>query len=214
MRRLLTTILVFLTAVMLVLPLAEASRGDKKKRRSKRARAEQSFTLESELLAQVPAVAAALAYLDDNTDKPDAWRALGVALTEFGAYSDAVNAFERGLELDPDNAKLWVDLGAARIRAEEFRKGLKALNRALKIEPFMALAHYNAGVAYRALGKWEAAMEAFEKALLLDPDLGDPKKNPGAVNTPELGLVKLRVFMKTSGAAPAILTSQDPTADK
>ena len=42
--------------------------------------------------------------------------------------------------------------------------------------------------------------------ILLEPDLGDPRVNAGALNNPDLPYVKLRVYMRTTGATPALFT--------
>lgn len=200
-------LLAVLLVVAILVPCALAARGGKKKQRKRSKQAGQTFVLESELVAQVPEIATALAWANDHPADGAAWQTLGHALAEFGDLPDAISALERGTIATPDDAELWADLGAALLRAEEFQKGLRALGRALELEPFLALAHYNVGVAQRALGHWEPAMDAFEKALLLDPALGDPTKNPGAVNNTDLGLVKLRVYMKTTGGAPALFST-------
>jgi len=213
MRRLGISVLAVLLTVSLIAPCAEASRGGKKKK-ARKAKTDNSFQLQSELVAQVPEIAAALAYAESNPELSTAWQHLGTALAAFGDYPDAIAALERGVSLSPDDPAIWTDLGAAEIRRGSLRNGIRALRRALSIEPFYALAHYNLGIAYRESGDWDAGMASFEKALLLEPSLGDAKQNPGAVNNPDLGLVKLRVYLKTSGAAPALFAEEQPDSGK
>lgn len=207
MRRFGISVLAVFLAVSLIAPCAEASRGGKKKR-ARKAKTAHSFELQSELVAQVPEIAAALAFVESNPQLGSAWQHLGTALANFGDFPDAIAALERGVSVAPDDPAIWTDLGAAEVRRENFRAGIRAFRKALNIEPFYALAHYNLGIAYRESGNWDEAMASFEKALLLEPSLGDPTQNPGAVNNPDLGLVKLRVYLKTSGAAPALFAEE------
>ncbi|MBP7148686.1 MAG: tetratricopeptide repeat protein [Acidobacteria bacterium] len=170
------------------------------------AQAGKEFRLKSQLLMQDPGIAAAMEQITANPQDAIAWESLGKALAAHGAYEDAEAAFEHGIDIDAKDPDLWVDLGAVRLRNEKFSAGLSAFRKAIDIEPFHALARYNVGVAEQALGHYEEALKAFEDALLLDPNLGDPAKNPGAANNPDLPFVKLRVYLRTTGAAPALMT--------
>jgi tetratricopeptide (TPR) repeat protein len=177
------------------------------------ARSKKAFKLESELMAQRPAVAAALIGVEATPEDLDSWRLLGRSLADAGAYADAVRAYERAVRLDDAIPDLWVDLGAARLRLGDHGAASTAFKRALKLEPFHALAHYNLGLAYQAADHYEAALDSLERALLLDPQLGDPRHNANAVNNELLPIVKHRVYLKTTGSNPALFVEDvgDPS---
>lgn len=177
--------------VLASIPVSAKSSGDR-------------FELQSQLMARVPEVAAALEQVNAAPQDHAGWRALGQTLANLGDYDDAIRAFERAVRLDSKNPDIWVDLGAAYLRTDELSRGKSALRRALDLEPFHALAYYNLGLALQEDGRYEDALESFEKALLLDPKLGDPRSNAGAVNNPMLAIVKHRVYLRTAGAAPAL----------
>lgn len=165
-----------------------------------------SFQLRSALLTRVPEVAKALDDIRANPGDPAEWRTLGTILSRRAAHEDAMKAFEVALALDENDPDTYVDLGAAQIRAQQADDAIDTLEEALEIEPFHALAHYNLGLAYQQEKHYDDAIESFERALLLEPWLGDPNVNPGAVNNPDLDMVKLRVYLKTTGATPSIFT--------
>ncbi|RMG42833.1 MAG: tetratricopeptide repeat protein [Acidobacteria bacterium] len=176
-----------------------------------RAGGPEEFTLASGLVAKIPAVAEGLRAVEADPGRPEAWRRLGHALASAGDFEDAIRALRRLVEIEPDNPDNYVDLGAAYLRAGRPRKGMRAFEEALAIEPFHALAYYDMGVAYQELGRYDDAIESFRKALIIEPELGDPTKNVGAANNPDLPYVKLRVYLDTAGATPALFTFSNPS---
>lgn len=164
------------------------------------------FQLRSQLVAQVPAVQEALAGVRAQPKVAERWQALAKALTEAGDREDAIRALETAAEIAPNRVDVWVDLGAVYVQAGETGEAIDALETALEIEPFAPLAHYNLGLAYQAERRYDDAMDSFEAALTLAPELGDPEVNPGVVNNPDMPMVKLRIYTKTTGAAPALFT--------
>jgi Tfp pilus assembly protein PilF len=173
------------------------------------------FQLQSELIAQIPAVSQALDAVRARPQSAEAWQELARQLSKAGDREDAARALRTAVEIAPNQPDLWVDLGAVLIQGGEVDDGMDALEEALEIEPFQPLAHYNMGIAYQQKGEYENALDAFEAALTLAPELGDPKVNAGVVNNPDMPMVKLRIYMKTTGAAPAIFSGElDRDADE
>ena len=191
-------------ALVVVLILAVALPGAFAK--SNKKDAGHAFTLESGVLTLVPEITAALAQVDATPDDAVAWRTLGRLLGDRAAYRDAERALEKATKLAADNPDAWVDLGAVYVRDNKISNGVSAFNKAIKVEPYHALAHYNLGIAESQRGNYPAAMKAFDYALTIDPSLGDPKVNPGAAVNPLMPYVKLQVYLKTTGAAPALFT--------
>lgn len=164
------------------------------------------FALESELLSQVPEIAAALDAVEANRGDAGAWRRLGTLLSKRAAHNDALRALEIAVARDESDPDSWTDYGAALIRAKDLGGALDALERALEIEPFHAVAHYNTGLARLERKNYDGAMEAFKAALMLEPKLGDPVHNPAAANNPVLNYAKLEVYLETTGATPALFS--------
>lgn len=191
-------------ALVVVLILAVAVPGALAKAKGKEGG--HAFTLESGVLSLVPEIAAALAQIDATPEDALAWRTLGRLLGDRAAYRDAERALEKATKLASDNADGWVDLGAVYLRDNKISSGVSAFQRAIKVEPYHALAHYNLGIAESQRGHFASAMKAFDYALTIDPSLGDPKVNPGAAVNPLMPYVKLQVYLKTTGAAPALYT--------
>jgi tetratricopeptide (TPR) repeat protein len=45
-------------------------------------------------------------------DSYDAWRHVGIALSELKRYKEAMAAYDRAIAIKPDNAEAWRDRGA------------------------------------------------------------------------------------------------------
>lgn len=206
MRRAARMLMIAALAVTVCIPVAEARWGKKKRASKSEASSAAGFVLQSAIVGQIEEVKLAMVWVEENPASAEAWQHLGTVLAGVGAYEDAIEALSRATVIAPEDPSTWTDLGAAYLRSTQYKDGIKALHTALDLEPFFAKAHYNLGIAYLKLGKQEKALDAFESALTIDPDLGDPRLNPGAVNNPALDLVKLRVYMNSTGAAPAIFT--------
>ncbi|MBP1612121.1 MAG: TPR-like protein, partial [Acidobacteria bacterium] len=166
--------------------------------------------LQSDILARFPEVAEAITVVKANPGDAEAWRVLGVRLTNRAGFKDAIKSLKKATDLDETNIAAWNDLGTAYIRSGQVGSGMSAIRRALKLEPFFAVAHYNLGIGYQAEGNYDASIQSFETALLLDPALADVKHNPGALTNPALPYVQLGVYMKREGAAPALFADQAP----
>jgi tetratricopeptide (TPR) repeat protein len=196
-------------ALLLTTAAATAGRlGEKKAPVRPDEEGEVVFQLQSQLVAQIPDVRKALDAVRSQPGIPENWQALAKALTRAGDREDATRALEAAVEIAPDRADVWVDLGAVYVQAGEIDDAIDALEKALEIEPFQPLAHYNLGLAYQADGRYDDAMDSFEAALTLAPELGNPEVNPGVVNNPDMPMVKLRIYTKTTGAAPALFSGE------
>lgn len=100
---------------------------------------------------------------------PAAWDILGLALVNRGEGGAAIEAFEKGVALDPASfgrvrtlAQSYANLG----RIEEARSTFQAYSDRYpdRLPPIRSL-----GDLYRQLGDFETATQYFERALLVDP---------------------------------------------
>ncbi len=98
-------------------------------------------------------------------------RNLGIALARAGRATEAVEEFNRALQLKPDMADTHFYLGVALVRLDRAPEAMGQWEEALRIDPEYAEAHANLGVALEQAGKLEDAVTHYEQALRIRPDL-------------------------------------------
>ncbi len=108
---------------------------------------------------------------------------LGDALAGQGRLAEAVEHYERALQLKPDEAEIHCGLGAALARQGKLAEAIGQYQQALQIRPDDALARYDYGGALASQGKASEAVEQYERALQLKPNYIEAHVNLGGVLT-------------------------------
>jgi len=112
----------------------------------------------------------------------------GVVLASLGRHEDAIQRFERAIELAPGFVHAHVNLGSSLFHTRRIEAAMAAFERALAIDPNMPDAINCYGAALRATGRHTEARACFERAVALDPtnvnalnNLGLAFKDEGAL---------------------------------
>jgi tetratricopeptide (TPR) repeat protein len=84
-------------------------------------------------------------------------------------FDQAVEFYERALQLAPRDALYRNELGRVYFDAGRYEEAIRHLQLSLEIDPKFSATHYNLGLVYLKLGEKNKAEEHFETALLLDP---------------------------------------------
>jgi cytochrome c-type biogenesis protein CcmH/NrfG len=105
---------------------------------------------------------------------PEGWIMLGDVLMDSNRFAEAVDAYQKALELDPKNVNVRVDLGTCFRNSQRPQQAVEEYRKALKLEPNHINGNRNLGVvlAYDLNDK-KAAAKAFEKYLQLAPNAPD-----------------------------------------
>jgi len=91
------------------------------------------------------------------------WDELGYNLSHTGKYKEAIEAYDKVLEVDPNNAKEWYNKGYCLSKLGRYDEALKAYDKALELDPTNIKAWYNKGVTLLEIGKCEEAIEISDK---------------------------------------------------
>lgn len=105
------------------------------------------------------------------------WVSIGNVLTTLGRDNEAVQAFDKAIEIDPKDAMAWYDKGTALYSLNQYNESIQALDKALEINPQFSIAWNNKGLSLESLGKYNESIQAFDKAIEYDPS-----KSPGWLN--------------------------------
>jgi CHAT domain-containing protein/tetratricopeptide (TPR) repeat protein len=134
---------------------------------------EASFTKRSPALLKAEALIAA--QLKTHPSDPAWLQASAQADLLEGSYDAAVEALQRGLEIDPQSSALLIDLATAyfqRAQQEDHKEDLGAayeyLSRALKLHPDDPVALFNRAIVAEHEFLYHQALEDWERYLQLD----------------------------------------------
>ena len=90
-------------------------------------------------------------------------------------YSDALQAMDQAIALQPDNARYRNFQGQILFLAGRDAPSEQALRKALEIDPYLSDAHNNLGALYDRMGRKDEAEKEFKLALA-DPGYPTPEK--------------------------------------
>ncbi|VAX28947.1 hypothetical protein MNBD_NITROSPIRAE02-508 [hydrothermal vent metagenome] len=107
---------------------------------------------------------------------------LGNLLMDTGRFREAIEVYEKILEINPGNVDVRVDLGTCYRNSGDPERAAGEYRKALSYDPKNPYAHRNLGIvlAYD-LGRTEEAIAEFETYLELAPDVSDTRKVEQAI---------------------------------
>ena len=95
---------------------------------------------------------------------------LGAVLRDQGKLREALENFDKAIQLKPDFAEAHNNRGIVLEQLGQPDEALTSCNKAIQLEPDNAWAFYNRGIALRALGQLDEALDSYDKAIQLEPD--------------------------------------------
>jgi tetratricopeptide (TPR) repeat protein len=110
-----------------------------------------------------------------------AYNNLGFALSAEGKTNEAMENYEKSLEINPDYPDALNNVGYALAGQKRFAEAIPHYEKALRFQPNQADVHDNLGNALSELGRTQEAMVEYEKALQLNPEHADAHNNIGIV---------------------------------
>jgi spermidine synthase len=110
----------------------------------------------------------------------------GMAYGNLGSYyygqeklPEAINAYEKAVQLLPELPKLWYVLGLAYLTIGRSDNAIETWQNAIKLKPNFAEVYNDLGAAYARLGRYKEAIEAYKSAVVTKPDFADAYYNLG-----------------------------------
>ncbi|MBD2577502.1 tetratricopeptide repeat protein [Oscillatoria sp. FACHB-1406] len=100
------------------------------------------------------------AHLND----PQYWYARGEELASLGQYEQALNCYDKSLNLQPDNIQAWIQYGCILTQLDRYAEALIGFEAALALDPRDETALLFKGVALHQLGDYEQAYLVYDRA--------------------------------------------------
>ena len=102
--------------------------------------------------------------------QPSYLTTLGTALLKLERRDEALQVFDKAVQLQPDGADLWRQLGNALIDAGRLDEALLCFQHALKLDPGDGDAAYKAGVLLQDQGRFDEALVHLDRSAEAQPD--------------------------------------------
>ena len=107
--------------------------------------------------------------IDALPDSASSWNKKGASLFNQGKYSEALQAFDKAIELDPKFPEIWYNKGNALYSQGKYDDAIKAYNKVLELDSQYAYAWLAKGKSLNYSKKYDEAIQCFDKALVIDP---------------------------------------------
>ncbi|WP_367343375.1 tetratricopeptide repeat protein [Methanomethylovorans sp.] len=111
----------------------------------------------------------------------EVWYSKGRDLYELGTYEEALQAYQKAIEIKSDHPYAWNNKGVVLHDLNKKVEALEAYEKAIEIKPDLADAWSNKGAILKDLGRYEEALKACEKAIEIKPDYPYAWYNKGAI---------------------------------
>jgi tetratricopeptide (TPR) repeat protein len=104
---------------------------------------------------------------------------LGTALKDAGKVTEAIECFNKALELKSEPSEIYNNLGTAYNKLGRIEESIQYYKKALELNPNLTAAHYNLATALAEQGKANEAIAEYRQSLLLEPKDSDALSNLG-----------------------------------
>jgi len=111
---------------------------------------------------------------------PIEWNDEGIKLASEGKYENALECFDKAIEINPQYANAWFNKGCILADLNRYEEAIEANDKVIEINPQDADAWDQKGHLLYKLGKYEEAIEAYDKVIEINPQNADAWNDKGA----------------------------------
>ncbi|MCH4903838.1 tetratricopeptide repeat protein [Cylindrospermopsis raciborskii CHAB3438] len=151
--------------------------------------AAQSSTEYTKQIVQENNVARLMAQVQDS-QKVSNLLSQGNGFLDRGRYEEALQLYNRAIEIEKDSVPSWVNRGNALLSLKQYEEALRSYNQAIALRPNKNEAWYNRGNALSALGRYEEAIRSYNESIVIEPNKFEAWINKG------IALTKLRRYQE------------------
>ncbi len=142
------------------------------------------------------------------------WFARAIALEEDPASQrEAIEAYEKTLELDPNHAAGHINLGTLYYNRQDYAQAEGHYRQAVEADPRYALAYFDLGNVLDETGRLQEAIQAYKQAIQLAPTYGDAHYNLALayekLKHPRKALAHWRAYVRLDTSGPWSIHAQN-----
>ena len=101
---------------------------------------------------------------------PEYWNNKGIALGELKRYEEAIECFDKAIELNPNDPWYWYNKGVALSELKRYEEEIECYDRAIELDPNNPWYWNNKGTALGKLERYEEEIECYDRAIELNPN--------------------------------------------
>jgi tetratricopeptide (TPR) repeat protein len=109
---------------------------------------------------------------DNRNVSAKAWYNKALVLNTLDRYEQAIECFDKAIEIDAIDPKIWNGRGSVLGHLGKYEQAIECFDKAIEIDPNNVGILKNKGTALHYLAKYEQAIECFDKAIEIDSDDG------------------------------------------
>jgi tetratricopeptide (TPR) repeat protein len=125
---------------------------------------------------------------ESRTGDSATWTQRGDDLYLQARYGDAVDAYNKALEIDPYYSIAWNKRGNALTRLGYYEEAIRNYDKAIELDPYYGQAWDNKGHALYRVGMFNESLNAYNRAIAINPNDLHAMVNKG-MNLQKLGRV-------------------------
>jgi tetratricopeptide (TPR) repeat protein len=145
-----------------------------------------------------------------NRNDPVVHNELGALLFQRDFPKDAMEEFDKALDLDGDFYPAWFNKGLVYLSQDKLRSAEKSFRKAVRLKPGFAEAQFHLGLVYEMQGRRTAAIDQYAKAFAINWQLLDPRVNPRIIDSELRARALMELYSKEHAAAAARFTGPHP----
>jgi protein O-mannosyl-transferase len=99
----------------------------------------------------------------------NSYERLGYCMTLKGNNVQAIEYYEKAIELNPTNSLAYNNVGKVYFEQKDLENAIRVYEKAVELNPRFGDAYYNLGSVYGTIGRFQASVDNFKKCIIYDP---------------------------------------------
>ena len=105
---------------------------------------------------------------ESNPSDYKSWNKLAARLLQEEYYAQAIDCYDKAIELNPNNIDSWYNRGLALNNLSRYEEAILCYDKVIKIDPKHVYAWNSKGYALNYMGKFQEAIKSYDRVLEID----------------------------------------------